>query len=334
MLKLTREQILAHRRATTALNQKLPNTSDSLSLIAAAGLQDSMPRAALLSINARIANAGPDTWSKPPLVQIWGPRFSTYVVTRDDVAVFTLGRLPDEARGLSRAEDVASRLEAALAGEKIKCRDVARLMGLHPNALRYAAPTGRFLIHWDGARQPLIWSVPAPEVDPGEARVELARRYLRVFGPAGADSFSSWAGVRSAAAAKTFDDLQKELVEVMTPIGEKWILESDEHAFLSELQAVSTRLLPSGDSYYLLQGDDRGLLVPNEAQQRMLWTSRVWPGAVLQGGEIVGTWRRSQHKVTVDAWGHLTNGNLDAIEQEASAFPLPGLTAPIQITWI
>lgn len=136
MLRLTREQILAHRRATTALNQKLPNTSDSLSLIAAAGLQDSMPRAALLSINARIANAGPDTWSKPPLVQIWGPRFSTYVVTRDDVAVFTLGRLPDEARGLSRAEDVASRLEAALAGEKMYCRDVARLVGLHPNALR------------------------------------------------------------------------------------------------------------------------------------------------------------------------------------------------------
>lgn len=48
----------------------------------------------------------------------------------------------------------------------------------------------------------------------------------------------------------------------------------------------------------------------------------------------MGTWRRSQHKVTVDAWGHLTNGKLDAIEQEAPDFPLPGLTAPIQITWI
>lgn len=58
--------------------------------------------------------------------------------------------------------------------------------------------------------------MPAPEVDPGEARLELARRFLRVFGPASADSFSSWAGVRSAAAAKTFDDLRKELVEVMT----------------------------------------------------------------------------------------------------------------------
>ena len=53
----------------------------------------------------------------------------------------------------------------------------ARAMGKgHPNRLRYAAPTGTVVIRWDGSHQPDVWNVPAPEMDPHEARQELARR--------------------------------------------------------------------------------------------------------------------------------------------------------------
>jgi hypothetical protein len=55
-----------------------------------------MPRAALLSIHARVAGTGPTTWEDPSLVQLWGPRFSVYVVAARDLAVFSLGRLPDD----------------------------------------------------------------------------------------------------------------------------------------------------------------------------------------------------------------------------------------------
>ena len=291
-----------------------------------------MPRAALLSIHARVSETAPETWSKPPFVQIWGPRFSTYVVAEEDVAVFTLGRLPDEPKGLERAHDIADRLESALTDEKMDCTDAARIVGLHPNALRYAAPTGRFLIHWDGARQPLIWRVSAPEVDPGEARHELARRFLHVFGPADSESFAGWAGVRKPFASQVFAALRRELVEVSTPIGQAWILASDEAAFLTPNESNATRLLPSGDSYYLLQGDDRDLLIPDKARQRLLWTPRVWPGAVLQDGEILGTWRRSQNNVTIDAWRPLKEREREAVQNEAAALPLPGVTAPIKIT--
>ncbi len=73
-------------------------------------------------------------------------------------------------------------------------------IGIHPNDLRYAAPTGRVLIRWDAARQPTVWMVPAPDIDPLDARLELARRYLHVFGPATAGSFATWAasGLRAA----------------------------------------------------------------------------------------------------------------------------------------
>ena len=292
-----------------------------------------MPRAALLSIHARVSDTASNTWSKPPFVQIWGPRFSTYVIAEEDVAVFTLGRLPDEPKGLGRAHDVADRLESALAGEKMDCRDAARIVGLHPNSLRYAAPTGRFLIHWDGARQPLIWTAPVPEVDPGEARIELARRFLHVFGPATSESFAGWAGVRKPFASQVFAALRRELVEVSTPIGHAWILASDETALLTPNELNATRLLPSGDNYYLLQGEDRELLLPDKAEQGLLWTPRVWPGAVLQDGEIVGTWRRSRDKVTIDAWRPLKEREREAVQKEAAALPLPSVTGPIKITW-
>jgi hypothetical protein len=333
VLKLSRHQVLSHRRKVSFLDGRLDPSPRSLERAAAAGLQDSMPRAALLSIHARVSGTGPRTWEEPPLVQVWGPRYSAFVIAERDLAVFTLGRLPDEPAARRRAEEVADRLEAALGQERMDCRDAARRVGLHPNALRYAAPTGRFLIYWNGARQPLIWRVPAPTIDPFDARLQLARRHLHHFGPADPDSFASWAGVRPRVAAATFDSLSRELIAVQTPIGERWILATDEPAFRSPDGVASTRLLPSGDPYFLLQGQDRELLVSEPATRSQLWTSRVWPGAVLLGGEIVGTWRRSEHKLTLRLWRPLTRGERELLAEEAESLPLPGLARPITVVW-
>src|SRR5580765_7072596 len=106
-LELSRLQILAFRRRVGALDERLPRGSRSLRRAAWAGLQDSMPRAALLSIHARVEGAHPSIWEDRSLVQVWGPRFCTYVVPARDRAPFTLGRLPDDARGRQVAEDVA-----------------------------------------------------------------------------------------------------------------------------------------------------------------------------------------------------------------------------------
>lgn len=333
MLELSRDQILAHRRFASGLHRRIAKSELALEKAAVAGLQDSMPRAALLSIHARVSDAGPTTWAEPPLAQVWGPRYSAYVIARRDLAVFTLGRLSQEPKALQRAQDTADRLAAAIGGERMDVRDAARIVGGHPNALRYAAPTGRFLIYWDGARQPLIWSVPAPQVEPRDARLELARRFLHVFGPGTPGSFASWAGIRPKPAATSFDDLEDELLPVQTPVGSRLILAADEVGFRESDGGASTRLLPSGDPYYLLQGADRELLVPDPACRGQLWTSRVWPGAVLHAGEVVGTWRRREHRVTVSPWRELEGPARAAIETEAESLPLPGLTRQISVDW-
>ena len=81
----------------------MPEGTDSLRRAAWAGLQDSMPRAALLSLHARVEGVESSTWEDPSLAQLWGPRYSTYVVAACDFAYFSLGRLPDGARGRLRA---------------------------------------------------------------------------------------------------------------------------------------------------------------------------------------------------------------------------------------
>ena len=333
--ELTRSQILAFRRRAVALDERLPRGRRALRRAAWAGLQDSMPRAALLSIHARMAATQPASWEDPSLVQVWGPRFSTYVVAKRDLAVFTLGRLPDESGPLKRAQDIAARLRSALAGRRMAQGAAARAMGAqHANQLRYAAPTGTVLIRWDGSRQPDIWNVPEPEMDPHEARLELARRYLQVFGPTTPEAFARWAGIGLLSSIAAFETLRKSLTPVRTPIGEAWILSRDEPLFrAAPSPAASARLLPSGDTWFLLQGADRELLVPNERQRRALWTSRVWPGALLVEGETVGTWRRAEHVLTIQPWRSLSRTQSDAVEVEAGSLPLPGINRSIDIRW-
>lgn len=335
-LDLTREQILAFRRQAGALNERLPAGADSLRLAAWAGLQDSMPRAALLSIHARVAQAGPSAWQDPSLVQLWGPRFNVYVVAARDLAVFSLGTLPDDARGRKRAQDLAARFAAATGGRPTGNGDAGRLLGVHHYALRYAAATGTLLIRWEGAREAVLWAVPPPDADPSAARLELARRYLRVFGPATAESFGVWAGIGPRSAAAAFQRLAGSLTPVRTPAGEGWILAGDEAAVRTAPETgpgAAVRLLPSGDAYFLLQGADRGLLVPDAGQRAALWTTRVWPGAVLLGGEIAGTWRRAGAVMTVQPWRPLSPAERDAVAAEAESLPVPGPANRITVRW-
>jgi hypothetical protein len=333
-LQLTRQQILAFRRQVGALDERMPPGPRSLRRAAWAGLQDSMPRAALLSIHARVEGTQPSTWEDSSLVQVWGPRFSTYVVAAPDLPVFSLGRLPDGGASRQVAEDLAARLHSLLGGTRMTDREAGDALGENHNRLRRAALTGTVVIRWEGARAATVWTVPPPQVDAGEARLELARRYLHVFGPTTPPAFAQWAGIGPRDGVTAFQTLGPSLTPVRTPIGDGWILSRDEPAFRAEAgPAAPARLLPSGDAYFLLQGADRELLVPEAAHRSALWTSRVWPGAIVVEGEVVGTWRRAGATVTAQAWRQLSRAERDAVEAEAAALPLPGLENRIAVRW-
>lgn len=294
-----------------------------------------MPRAALLSIHARVEGAGPSAWDDPSLVQVWGPRYNVYVVAARDLAVFTLGRLPDGGKTRRTAEDLAERLHVLLAGERMRYDDAGLALGTHGNNLRYAALTGTLAIRWEGARRPTVWTVPPPDIEPAEATRELARRYLHIFGPARPDGFANWAGIGASKAVEVFDDLGAELIAVQAPSGEAWLLARDEPTIReAPTPAPAARLLPSGDAYTLgVTSDDRALLVPDAAQRGELWTPRVWPGALLVAGKVIGTWRRAERTLTIQAWQKLSRTAREAVVAEAESLPLRATGGRIVVHW-
>jgi hypothetical protein len=175
----------------------------------------------------------------------------------------------------------------------------------------------------------------ATDIDPAEARLELARRYLHIFGPGTPAAFARWAGIKLPRASAAFDALEGSLTPARTPVGDAWILAADEPIFLApDAPAAGARLLPSGDAYFLLQGADRELLVPEADRRRLLWTPRVWPGAVLVDGELVGTWRRADTVLAIEPWRRLSPAEREAIEAESMSLPLLGLKSGITIRWV
>jgi hypothetical protein len=333
-LALARDQVLAHRRRAQSLDERLPPGGESLRRAAGAGLQDSVPRSALHSLHARVDGVAADALADPALVQVWGPRYTAFVVPSDAHVAFTLARLPERGRIRERALDLAARLDQHLAGRRERVDDAGAALGVHPNALRYAALTGRVQIQWDGARQPAVWTVPTPDVEPMEALIQLARRYLHFYGPSTVGAFVRWGGLDAPPAAAAFEALQPTLLAVRTELGEGWILAEDEPSFRAPAAPpAAARLLPSGDPYYLLWAADREFLVSDAAHRAELWTSRVWPGAVLVAGEIVGTWRRSKAVVIVTPWRTLDSGERAAVEAEAASLPLPDVSMPPIVQW-
>jgi hypothetical protein len=333
-LELTREQVLAHRRRVGLLDDRVSLDDEALRRATWAGLTDSVPRAAILSLHARLAGVGAEVLDHPSLSQVWGPRFCAYVVAEADAPVFTLGRLPDQPLPLRRAAEMARRLAEHLGGRRMPYGEAGRAIGVQPNALRYGTTTGRIRIRWDGARQPTVWTVPAPAMDPIAARQELARRFLHVIGPGSARSFGDWAGIRPPRARSIMESIAAEVVPVRTTAGEAFVLGSDEPSFRRGVAGKpGIRLLPSGDAFWLLWGRDRELVVPDAKRRAELWTSRVWPGALLVDGEIAGTWRRAGAELSITAWGALSTTQRDAIEAETVGLPL-ALSGPIRVRWI
>jgi hypothetical protein len=284
-----------------------------------------MPRAAVLSIHARMEGTGPFAWDDPALAQVWGPRYQVYVVAAPDLAVFTLARLPARGKIRERADDLAVRLHELLGGERMRYDDAGQALGTHGNNLRYAALTGTLAIRWEGARRPTVWTVPPPEITPAQATLELARRHLHIFGPTRSEAFAKWAGIGAKESVRAYGDLGDELIGVRTPTGEGFLLARDEPTIRVPLvPAAAARLLPSGDAYTLHgTSEERTLLVPNARQRGELWTPRVWPGALLVDGEIVGTWRRAERTVTIQTWKQLPRAAQEAVVAEAESLPLP-----------
>ena len=59
----------------------------------------------------------------------------------------------------------------------------------------------------------------------------------------------------------------------------------------------------------------------------------MWPGALLVGGQILGTWRRTKGRLTVHTWQRLSRAAREAVVAEAESLPLPDTMGRIVVHW-
>src|SRR5919106_847755 len=164
-----------------------------------------------------------------------------------------------------------------------------------------------------------------PRINPTTARAELARRFLHCYGPSTSERFAEWTGRSPKDARAVFELIAGELDEVDFGAKQRGrLLASDTKALESPPSPSGARLVPLRDPY--LQQRDRTTVLPDATARRKLWQPVSGPGAVLVGGEIVGTWRsrmdRSRLRVEVEPFGQLTRGVRDEIEAEANRVAL------------
>lgn len=319
MLRVSRAQAVQYRLSVNHLSRRLP--AGSYVEAAYVGLQDTAPRDALLGLHARVAACEPSAWEHARLIQTYSPRWAVYVLPKDDLGVFTVGRLPRDPEARRSLEERAERAATELAGQP---RPARRL----PVDRRVCA-TGRFVVRWTTSSLH-VWEQPPPSIDPESARIELGRRHVHAFGPTTPAAFAWWAGVSAGDARQTFDVLAPELMPVDYEGHRSWILAADEPAIGTAEPMRGVRFLVASD--LRLFGSDRtGLFVGPGLRHHTSLHDTFHPGGLLIDGGIAGAWGRRAGRVSVRTFGPLPAAMRRAIRDEAESMPIPGAVVTVSL---
>ena len=315
MLAVGADQALAFRVAGHHLDRRI----DAAQAVAAIGLQEYPPGwGCLAALRARSLDPLPSD-----VVQVNSFRGVPYVVPGADARIFTAALVPEDEAGLKSlvgsapAKEVieegyevgeALSLVASAAREGLASGPVDR--DAFHQAMRERLPDG--LLPWCRGCQshhvrPGFWRALGPlEVtvmpekatwalaDPPsmslhDARAELARRFLRVYGPATHSQLASWARTAASHAKKLFEAIKDELAPAAVEGRRGFVLASDLDRLESPPAASGVRLLGGHDPY--VAQPDRSTLVPDAAVRKRLFPPVGRPGVVLADGVVGGLWR-------------------------------------------
>ena len=362
-MKVSREQALAFRLRRHHLAERLG--SERAEDAAVVGLQDTPPGAAGVALAAR-ADAGPEALDA--LVLVPSVRGAPLAVAERDLPIFTAGlEPPDEEAakalvgnawksldgitamdaldrvseavhdslrdGPLQRDDFHQALRERLPAELLRWCKGCGSHHVHPSLWRATGIRGVLAIVGRDGRSAVFGlppEVPAME-DPG---AELARRFLRAYGPARPKLLADWAGLASSHAKALW-----ERAGELTPVGldgtKAWVLADDVDALVDGARPDGVRLLPNLDP--LAAARDRELLVPDPELRKRIWRQLGGPGIVLAWGEPAALWRPAKKGkrlvVTVEPLARLTSAAKDELAVEADRIaPFRGAESA-QLDW-
>jgi len=160
------------------------------------------------------------------------------------------------------------------------------------------------------------------------AHTELARRYLKAYGPATPEDMAAWSGMPMSKTRAAWQRIVGQLIEVEIANRSAWMLKS-RSAWLDELPAHAlaqghapiVRLLPRFDTY-LLGYQKRDLSVPLQHAKRVNAGGGMIHSTVMVDGRVVGTWKstlkRNYLDVVVEPFDEFAPGVYAGLEAEVA----------------
>jgi uncharacterized protein YcaQ len=143
-----------------------------------------------------------------------------------------------------------------------------------------------------------VWLKSWRDIDPDGAVVEVARRYLRAYGPATKDDFGRWFGAWPGVGKAAWAGLAAELVPVSIEGRRADVLSVDLKQLRGIAPASSVRLLASFDPY-LMGHNNRDHLFEAAYRARVSRTAGWISAVVLVDGRVVATWSHRVAKQTL-----------------------------------
>jgi hypothetical protein len=286
------------------------------------GAQAQVMSAAELQIAVRaqctVTDVRDALWSERTLVKTWLMRGTLHLTRAGDLPTFTaaMGRhwvrlRPSwlEYMGVTEPElwDLVDDIGAALDGTPKSREELIALVGRGRSEhvktilrsgwggmLKPAARNGRLCFGPSRGQSvtfvnPRQWLRSWSEVEPEEAIVEMARRYLRVYGPSTKADFARWWGAWPGVGAAAWKGLAPELVTVSVEGVRLEALAGDVAVIKRARIAEPVQLLPLFDPY-LMGHANRDHMLDRAHAARVSRTAGWISAVLLVEGVVAGTW--------------------------------------------
>lgn len=296
------------------------------------GAQAQVMSAAELQIAVRAHATAADVkhalWNERSLVKTWLMRGTLHLVPADDLPLYTAAMQGSwiktrnawlnylqitEAQMTRLVDDVAQ----AMDGTPMTRQEIlARVGAGHSERVRETLSSG-----WGGMLKPVArrgllcfgpsrgqsvtfvnprrWLASWREIDPDDAIAEIARRYLRAYGPATRSDFARWWGNWAGAARTAWSRLASELTHVSVDGIPADVLTADLDALSEASIENSAVLLPSFDPY-LMGHSHRDHLFEKAHTSKVSRTAGWISAVVLIEGRVEGTWTHSAGRTTLN----------------------------------
>jgi hypothetical protein len=318
------------------------------------GVQAQVMSAAELQVAVRVACKVADVraalWKDKKLVKTWLMRATLHLVPAVDLPIYTAAMGSYGIRNTNawlkwmqitepELNDVIDAIGNALDGQALTREElIAKVAKGRSERIQLAMKSG-----WGGILKPVArkgllcfgpsrgqsvtfvrpqqWLSSWREVDPDTGLAEVARRYLRAYGPATKNDFTRWWGQWPRVGITAWTALAKELVPVSIE-GQHADMLADDLDRIAHMPAERTvRLLPSFDPY-LMGHSSRDHLLATEHAARVSRTAGWISAVILVDGRAAGTWTHEVAKGTlaikVEPFRKLSSATLKEVRERAS----------------